>query len=140
MPQVHVIGACQIYEHSGNMTFLNLSYAFYKELFWDGIGGMVWGYGYDSVLCLNKMAAALGHHNDTAYASFRWRAPPACPSSGTPFYMNDTNGGDALLCIKHASLYLRGPCTVWRSRPKRVAAQRRGGGAGTGTQVLAWTA
>ena len=24
---VHVQGACQVYEHSGNMTFLNLSYA-----------------------------------------------------------------------------------------------------------------
>jgi hypothetical protein len=64
---VHVIGACQVYEHSGNMTFLNLSYAFYKELFWDDLGGRVFGYAYESVLCLNKMATILGHANDTAH-------------------------------------------------------------------------
>ena len=65
---VHAIGACQIFEHSGNMTFLNLSYSFYKELFWvDGVGDTVWGLGYESVLCLNKMARILGHENDTAH-------------------------------------------------------------------------
>ena len=64
---VHVQGACQIYEHSGNLTFLNMSYAFYKELFWDDGMDRTFGYEYDSVLCLNKMAAALGHGNDTAH-------------------------------------------------------------------------
>jgi hypothetical protein len=49
------------------MTFLNLSYAFYKELFWDDLGGRVFGYAYESVLCLNKMATILGHANDTAH-------------------------------------------------------------------------
>ena len=50
---VHVQGACKIFEHSGNLTFLNASYTFYRELFWDGIGDMVFGYGYDSAICTN---------------------------------------------------------------------------------------
>ena len=38
---VHVLGAWQIHEHSGNRTFLNLSHAFHfhKELFWEGTPG-----------------------------------------------------------------------------------------------------
>jgi hypothetical protein len=64
---VHVQGACKIFEHSGNLTFLNASYTFYKELFWDGIGDLVFGYGYDSAICLGKMAAILGHANDTVH-------------------------------------------------------------------------
>ena len=35
----HVQGAWQLYEHSGNTTFLQQAYTFYKQLFWDGIGG-----------------------------------------------------------------------------------------------------
>lgn len=63
----HVIGAWQVYEHSGNQTFLAKAYAFYKELFWDGIHGMLWMYAYDSVLCLNKMAEALGNPEDAKH-------------------------------------------------------------------------
>ena len=66
----HVIGAWQIYEHSGNQTFLAKSYEFYKELFWDGIGGKHFGYGYQAVLCLNKMAAILGFQED----AINWNA------------------------------------------------------------------
>ena len=44
----HVQGAWQVYEHSGNLTFLQEAYTFYKELFWDGIGGKHWLYAYDS--------------------------------------------------------------------------------------------
>lgn len=44
----HVQGAWQIYQHSGNRTFLEKSYQFYKELFWDGIEGKHWLYAYDS--------------------------------------------------------------------------------------------
>ena len=63
----HVWGACQIYEHSGNKTFLNMSYAFYKELFWaEGLGGL-FGLGVDSALCLNKMAGWLGMPGDAAH-------------------------------------------------------------------------
>lgn len=64
---VHVQGACKIFEHSGNTTFLNLAYSFYKELLWEGGVGGTFGYEYDSVLCLNKMATILGHANDTAH-------------------------------------------------------------------------
>ena len=32
----HVQGACQIYEHSGNLTFLREAYSFYSELYKDG--------------------------------------------------------------------------------------------------------
>ena len=73
-----MIGAWQIYEHSGNQTFLAKSYEFYKELFWDGIGGKHFGYGYQAVLCLNKMAAILGfpddaiHWNATGPFNFAW--------------------------------------------------------------------
>ena len=44
----HIQGAWQIYQHSGNKTFLELSYQFYKELFWDGISSKHWLYAYDS--------------------------------------------------------------------------------------------
>ena len=44
----HIQGAWQIYQHSGNKTFLELSYQFYKELFWDGISNKHWFYAYDS--------------------------------------------------------------------------------------------
>ena len=63
----HPIGAWQIFEHSGNTTFLALSYGFYKELFWNGIRNKVWGYAYDAVLCLNKMAEVLGYPEDAEH-------------------------------------------------------------------------
>lgn len=63
----HVIGAFQIYEHSGNLTFLSNAYEFYKELFWEKIGGNHWLYAYDSVLCLNKMAEILGFPEDATH-------------------------------------------------------------------------
>ena len=44
----HIQGAWQIYQHSGNKTFLELSYQFYKELYWDGINSKHWLYAYDS--------------------------------------------------------------------------------------------
>ena len=67
---VHVQGACKIYEHSGNMTFLTLAYSFYKELFWDGGVGGTFGYEYDSVLCLNKMASTVTSAIDQIFSSF----------------------------------------------------------------------
>ena len=62
----HIQGAWQIYEHSGNKTFLSLAYSFYKELFWDEIYGYNL-YSYDSVLCLNKMAEILGFEEDAIH-------------------------------------------------------------------------
>ena len=63
----HAIGAWQIFEHSGNTTFLAKSYEFYKQLFWDGIRNKVWGYAYDAILCLNKMANVLGFPEDAEH-------------------------------------------------------------------------
>ena len=63
----HVIGAWQIYEHSGNRTFLAKAYDLYKTLFWDGISDLSFGYGYDSALCLIKMANVLGFSNETSH-------------------------------------------------------------------------
>ena len=63
----HVIGACHIWEHSGNTTFLELAYDFYKTLYWDEIRTSFWGYAYDGVLCLNKMATALGYPEHVAH-------------------------------------------------------------------------
>ena len=62
-----MIGAWEIYEHSGNVTYLEKAYEFYKELFWEKIGGNHWGYGYEAVLCLNKMADILGFPEDTKH-------------------------------------------------------------------------
>ena len=44
----HPQGAWQIYQHSGNKTFLEKSYQFYKDLYWEGINGQHWFYAYDS--------------------------------------------------------------------------------------------
>ena len=63
----HPIGAWQIFEHSGNTTFLAKAYEFYKELFWDGIRNKMWGYAYDACLCLNKMAEVLGYPEDPSH-------------------------------------------------------------------------
>ena len=63
----HIIGAWQVFEHSGNMDYLEKAYSFYKELFWDEIGGNHFDYGYDSVLCLNKMAEVLGYSDDATH-------------------------------------------------------------------------
>ena len=44
----------------GGCCFLSWqAYSFYKALFWNGIGGRMFSYAYDSVLCLNEMAEAL---------------------------------------------------------------------------------
>merc|ERR1711974_73465 len=39
----------------------------YKELFWDGIGGNHWNYGYDSMVCMEKMAEILGYTDDIGH-------------------------------------------------------------------------
>ena len=44
----HPQGAWQIYQHSGNRTFLEKSYEFYKDLYWARIDGNHWFYAYDS--------------------------------------------------------------------------------------------
>jgi len=63
----HVLGAWQIFEHSADIHFLEQSYQFYKELYWEAINGKHWLYAYDAVLCLNKMAEILGFTEDPAH-------------------------------------------------------------------------
>ena len=46
----HVLGAWQIYEHSADIHFLEQSYQFYKELYWEAINGKHWLYAYDAGL------------------------------------------------------------------------------------------
>jgi hypothetical protein len=95
----HVDGACEIFEHSGNMTFLAQAYAFYKTLFWEGIGGKHFNYAYDAVLCLNRMAELLGHPEDASH----WNASVGMDSVqdmlknqwqlDTPNMFGSTSGG-----------------------------------------------
>jgi len=60
----HVIGAWQIYEHTGDLGFLRDCYEdYYKPLFWDGMHSH-WGAHYDAAECLRKMAVLTGHPED----------------------------------------------------------------------------
>ena len=34
---LHIIGALEIYEHSGDLDFLQHAYNFYKALYWDNM-------------------------------------------------------------------------------------------------------
>ena len=60
----HIPGAWQIYEHSGDMAFLSDVYDFYKALFWSGVCEH-WGYMFNGVESLAKMAIELGYPTDT---------------------------------------------------------------------------
>ena len=59
----HVEGAWKIYEHSGDLGFLQKAYDFYKGLMWQKIPGK-WGYEYTAADCLAKMAYKLGYPED----------------------------------------------------------------------------
>ena len=59
----HVEGAWKIYEHSGDISFLNDTYSFYKALMWQSIPG-VWGYEYSAADRLAMMAVELGYPDD----------------------------------------------------------------------------
>ena len=70
-----------------------------KALFWKGISGTHFGYAYDSVLCLNKMAHVLGHDDDAQH----WNATIGMSNVnqwlssqweiGTPSMFGDTSTG-----------------------------------------------
>jgi len=65
----HVVGAWQIYQHTGDVDFLRECYKdYYKPLFWDGMLGH-WGVHYDAAECLRKMASLTGHPQDVDH----WR-------------------------------------------------------------------
>lgn len=59
----HVVGAWKIYEHSGDIAFLNEAYNFYKALMWQALPGH-WGYQFDAADRLGKMAFELGRPED----------------------------------------------------------------------------
>jgi len=63
----HVVGAWDIYEHSGDTNFLNDCYApYFKPLFWGGSFD-IWGGKYEGAECLKKMAVATGNAADTSH-------------------------------------------------------------------------
>ncbi len=59
----HVQGAWQVYQHTGDLTFLQKAYHFYKELMWQRIPGYL-GYEFNAAECLAKMANVLGYSSD----------------------------------------------------------------------------
>lgn len=60
----HVVGAWDIYEHTGDIGFLEDCYEpYFKPLFWDGSHD-IWGAKYDGAECLKKMAMTTGHPED----------------------------------------------------------------------------
>jgi hypothetical protein len=60
----HVIGAWDIYEHSGDLGFIEEVYEpYFKPLFWNGINNH-WGARFDAVNCLKRMAILTGNSAD----------------------------------------------------------------------------
>lgn len=56
----HIPQAWQIFEHSGDTTFLREVYEYYSNLFPTRFYGMHWGFGYDAGPIMQKMANLLG--------------------------------------------------------------------------------
>ena len=67
---IHIIGAPEIYEHSGDRVFFQQAYDFYKSLYWNDMFwvGNCFSMAYDAILALNKMAEVPGLPEDAA----RW--------------------------------------------------------------------
>jgi len=60
----HVIGAWEIYQHTGDVGFLHDCYDdYFKVLFRDGMHGH-WGCHYDAAECLREMAVITGDNED----------------------------------------------------------------------------
>ena len=63
----HVIGAWDIYEHSGDLGFIEDVYEpYFKPLFWNGINNH-WGARFDAVDCLKQMAVLTENLDDVAH-------------------------------------------------------------------------
>jgi len=62
----HVEGSWQIFEHSGDVAFLDSIYTFYRELYWQGITPN-WGIGINALDILITMANELGQSGDTTH-------------------------------------------------------------------------
>lgn len=61
----HVPGAWKIYQHSGDIDFLDEIYDFYRTLMWNEIPG-IWGGEYKAADCLGEMALELGYPQSEA--------------------------------------------------------------------------
>jgi len=79
----HVLGAFDIFEHSGDHSYLAQAYSFYKSLFWDNMCFVTMGP--DAVLTLNKMAVAAGFPEDVAH----WNS-----TTGMEWYENNVISPD----------------------------------------------
>ncbi len=66
---IHIIGAVEIYEHSGDLQFLEKAYGFYKDLYWNNcfFAGNVANLAIDGVHALVKMATILGTPQDAQH-------------------------------------------------------------------------
>ena len=63
----HVLGAWQIYEHSGDLDFLRKCYeGYFRKVFWKRLGGFAMN-GFEVAETLEKMAALLGHKEDLSH-------------------------------------------------------------------------
>lgn len=63
----HVIGAWDIYEHSGDLGFIRDIYEpYFKPLFWNGMQKH-WGASYDAIECLKQMAILTGNPDDVSH-------------------------------------------------------------------------
>jgi hypothetical protein len=63
----HVLGAWQIYEHSGDLGFLRKCYdGYFRKVFWKRLGGFAMN-EFEVAETLEKMAALLGHEEDGAH-------------------------------------------------------------------------
>jgi len=107
----HVLGAWQVFEHSGDLAFLGQAYDFYKELFKESIPGHL--ISYDAVRCLRKMAVtlrrgadevshwnatALGLPSENATLTKGWQPK----NGGSPFMYGSTKGGMTSANIRNA--------------------------------------
>ena len=63
----HVLGAWQIYEHSGDLGFLRKCYeGYFRKVFWKRLGGFAMN-EFEVAETLEKMAMLLGHEEDVSH-------------------------------------------------------------------------
>jgi hypothetical protein len=63
----HVLGAWQIYEHSGDLGFLQKCYeGYFRKVFWKRFGGFAMN-EFEVAETLEKMASLLGHEEDVSH-------------------------------------------------------------------------
>ena len=82
----HVVGAWEIYQHTGDVQFVHDCYDdYFKPLFWNGAYD-IWGAMYDGLACLQKMALVEGNTVDASH----WYS--MLNPSGQQAWMNDMWG------------------------------------------------